>query len=224
MRDGTLTESNNLRAQRRERTRRKILLAAVRIFAELGFEAASMGAIASRAGMKKALVQYHFETKLKLWQESVNLLWQEMHTLADSLPKLGGNLGGNLGGKGSADQERNQIREAFRAIIRFAKQHPDWVGIMFREAATPGPRLDWLVETHLKKDISDGVEFVTLAQSHGLLPAGSALHILHIISGALTYILLVAPLTKRATGIDLTVDDSLDTTVDTLLTMLNPGH
>lgn len=211
-----MTESNNLRAQRRERTRRKILLAAVRIFAELGFEAASMGTIASRAGMKKALVQYHFETKLKLWQESVNLLWQEMHALADSLPKLDS--------ASSVDQERNQIREVFRAIIRFAKQHPDWVGIMFREAATPGPRLDWLVETHLQKDISDGVEFVTLAQSHGLLPAGSALHVLHIISGALTYILLVAPLTQRATGVDLTVDDSLDTTVDMLLTMLNPGR
>ena len=93
---------------------------------------------------------------------------------------------------------------------------------MFREAATPGPRLDWLVETHLKKDISDGVDFVSRAQAHGLLPQGSALHILHIISGALTYILLVAPLTKRATGVDLTVDESLDTTVDMLLAMLSP--
>ncbi len=211
-----MTDSNNLRSQRRERTRKKILLAAVRIFAGQGFDAASMGAIASRAGMKKALVQYHFETKLKLWQESVNLLWDEMHSLAESLPKLGPQL--------SVEQERDQIREAFRAIIRFAKQHPDWVGIMFREAATPGPRLDWLVENHLGKDINDGVEFVTLAQSHGLLPAGSALHILHIISGALTYILLVAPLTKRATGVDLTVDESLDTTVDMLLTMLNPAR
>ncbi len=173
-----------------------------------------MGTIANRAGMKKALVQYHFETKLKLWQESVNLLWAEMRNLADGLPKLNKSP--------TVDQERNQIREAFRAIIRFAKQHPDWVGIMFREAATPGPRLDWLVETHLKNDINDGVEFVVLAQSHGLLPPGSALHILHIISGALTYILLVAPLTKRATGVDLTVEDSLDTTVDMLLTMLNP--
>ncbi len=173
-----------------------------------------MGTIANRAGMKKALVQYHFETKLKLWQESVNLLWAEMRNLADGLPKLNKSP--------TVDQERNQIREAFRAIIRFAKQHPDWVGIMFREAATPGPRLDWLVETHLKNDINDGVEFVVLAQSHGLLPSGSALHILHIISGALTYILLVAPLTKRATGVDLTVEDSLDTTVDMLLTMLNP--
>jgi TetR/AcrR family transcriptional regulator len=211
-----LTESNNLRTQRRERTRKKILLSAVRIFAELGFDAASMGTIASRAGMKKALVQYHFETKLNLWQESVNLLWDEMHNLADGLPKLENCP--------SIELEHNQIREAFRAIIRFAKKHPDWVGIMFREAATPGPRLDWLVETHLKKDISDGIKFVTLAQSHDLLPAGSALHILHIISGALTYILLVAPLTKRATGVDLTVDDSLDTTVDMLLTMLNPAR
>lgn len=206
--------TDNLRAQRRERTRRKILQAAVRVFAELGFEAASMGTIAARAGMKKALVQYHFETKLKLWQCSVDFIWLELRQLENRLPRLSS--------QADAEQERALIREVFRSIIRFAKDHPDWVGIMFREASAPGPRLDWLVEKHLHKDLADGVAFVELAQAHGLLPPGSALHILHIISGALTYILLVAPLSKKASGVDLTTDESLDTTVDLLLAMLNP--
>lgn len=206
--------TDNLRAQRRERTRRKILQAAVRVFAELGFEAASMGTIAARAGMKKALVQYHFETKLKLWQCSVDFIWLELRQLENRLPRLNS--------QANAEQERALIREVFRSIIRFAKDHPDWVGIMFREASAPGPRLDWLVEQHLRQDLADGVAFVELAQAHGLLPPGSALHILHIISGALTYILLVAPLSKKASGVDLTTEESLDTTVDLLLAMLNP--
>lgn len=209
-----MTEASNLRAQRRERTRLKILQSAVRVFAELGFDAASMGSIASHAGLKKALVQYHFETKLKLWQEAVNHLWAQLHSLEAQLPRLNNER--------TPAQEREMLRDVFRAIIRFAKDHPDWVGIMFREASTPGPRLDWLVEQHLRKDIEEGTRFVELAQAHGLLPAGPPLHILHIISGALTYLLLVAPLTKRATGIKLTSDESLDTTVDLLLEMLRP--
>nr|WP_281388621.1 TetR/AcrR family transcriptional regulator [Litorivivens lipolytica] len=199
---------------RREETREKILRAAVRIFAELGFEAASMGSIAARADLKKALVQYHFETKLNLWQEAVNFLWSELHTLEDGLPRLSD--------FSSHDDEREILRQVLRAIIRFAKSHPDWVGIMFREASSPGPRLDWLVENHLKRDIEDGTAFIATAQSHGLLPEGPPLQILNIISGALTYPLLVAPLTKRATGINMASDESLDATVDILLNMLKP--
>lgn len=209
-----MTNSTNRRAQRREETREKILTAAVRVFAELGFEAASMGSIANRAGLKKALVQYHFETKLNLWQEAVNSLWSELHTIEDRLPRLSDIT--------SRDEERDILREVLRAIIHFAKNHPDWVGIMFREASSPGPRLDWLVEKHLKKDIEDGTRFIELAQSHGLLPQGSSLHILNIISGALTYPMLVSPLTKRAAGISMASDESLDTTVDILLNMLKP--
>ncbi len=209
-----MTNSTNRRAQRREETREKILTAAVRVFAELGFEAASMGSIANRAGLKKALVQYHFETKLNLWQEAVNSLWEELHSLENRLPRLAE--------VSTRDEEREILRQVFRAIIDFARSHPDWVGIMFREASTPGPRLDWLVENHLKKDIEEGSAFIALAQSHGLLPQGSPLHILNIISGALTYPLLVSPLTKRAAGISMASEESLDATVDILLNMLKP--
>ena len=209
-----MTNSLNRRAQRREETREKILEAAVRVFAELGFEAASMGTIATRAGLKKALVQYHFETKLNLWQEAVNSLWSELHTIESRLPRLTDMT--------SRDDEREILREVLLGIIRFAKSRPDWVGIMFREASSPGPRLDWLVENHLKKDIEDGTRFIELAQSHGLLPEGSPLHILNIISGALTYPLLVSPLTERAAGISMASDEALDATVDILLNMLKP--
>ena len=209
-----MPEASNQRTLRRERTRQKILDSAVRIFAELGFDAASMGSIANHAGLKKALVQYHFETKLKLWQEAMNHLWAQLHQLEAQLPHLDDHR--------SLSEERDLLREVFKAIIRFAKSHPDWVGIMFREASTPGPRLDWLVDNHLRKDIEDGTRFVELAQAHDLLPAGPPLHLLHIISGALTYVLLVAPLTKRATGVRMTSDESLDTTVDLLLEMLRP--
>lgn len=203
----------NARALKKQHTRRRILGAAIREFAELGFDAASMGVIARRAGLKKALVQYHFETKINLWKEAVDTLWLQLEELNDTLPPQPVD--------GTAEQEKAYIREVFRQVIRFARDHPAWVGVMFREASTPGARLDWLIEKHLRRNFEDGIALVEMAQRHGVLPEGSPLHLIHIISGALTYLLLVAPLTERITGVDLKTDDSLDTTVDLLITMLS---
>jgi AcrR family transcriptional regulator len=53
-------------AERREATRAKILDAAGELFARLGFENASVEAIAGRAEVVKGTVYQHFETKLDL--------------------------------------------------------------------------------------------------------------------------------------------------------------
>lgn len=211
----TLSVQPNARELKKQRTRGQILNAAIQEFAEAGFDAASMGAIARRAGLKKALVQYHFETKINLWKEAVDALWQHLQVLDHHLPPEPAD--------GSPGEERRYIREVFRQLIRFARDHPAWVGVMFREASTPGPRLDWLIERHLRRNIDDGIRLVEMAQRLGVLPQGSPLHIIHIISGALTYLLLVAPLTERVTGVDLKTDESLDTTVDLLMNMLAPS-
>lgn len=48
-------------------TRRKILSAALETFSELGYAGSSIHAIAKRANLQKAHVQYHFGTKDDLW-------------------------------------------------------------------------------------------------------------------------------------------------------------
>lgn len=197
------------RQQRKERTRHLILQSAIEVFAELGFEAASMGEIAKRAQMKKALVQYHFETKDNLWREAMLVLWQQ---LENAFPKY-------LQGV-DASRERESVREVFRQIIRFVKDHPAWAGIIIRESATPGARLDWLVENCLGKNIREGVEFLERAQNHGVLPKGDPLYLLHIISGALIYIHLVAPMTHRATGVDMTDEQGIETLLDTFMGLM----
>lgn len=201
--------ANITRLQQKHQTRQRILNAAIEGFAEFGFDACSLAEIARRSRIKKALVQYHFETKEKLWKAAIEQLWT---TMRQTLP-------GQLSASPLA-ADQTSLRFVLRQIIHFARDNPAWVGIMFREAATPGPRLDWFIDNYLKQDFEEGTEFIRQAQLQGLLPAGSAIHLLHIISGALTYLLIVSPLTERATGIDITSDASLDTLVELLIGLL----
>ena len=205
--------ANITRVQQKHQTRQRILSAAIGGFAEFGFDACSLAEIARRSRIKKALVQYHFETKEKLWKAAIEQLWT---TMRQTLP-------GQLSATPLA-ADQTSLRFVLRQIIHFARDNPAWVGIMFREAATPGPRLDWFIDNYLKQDFEEGTEFIRQAQLHGLLPAGSAIHLLHIISGALTYLLIVSPLTERATGIDITSDASLDTLVELLIGLLTGHH
>lgn len=66
MTDGRLGETNRV-----SETRQRILDAAVELFGERGFSGVSVRDIAERAGVKKALVFYHHESKAILLQRAL---------------------------------------------------------------------------------------------------------------------------------------------------------
>ena len=203
----------NLRQRQRDSTREQILTAATTVFARQGFEAASMAEIAALAGHKKALLQYHFSTKDNLWRHAVAHLW----ALRDRvLPRY-------LDDDGAGSAEAS-LRNVLRAVLAFNHHHPEWVALVFRESARPGKRLTWLIDHYLGQDITQGSEFILRAQHDGLLPEVSPLQLLHLISGALCYTQLVAPMTLQATGIDLSSNAAMDEQVDILLKLLQPPN
>ncbi|MEQ8279586.1 MAG: TetR family transcriptional regulator [Deltaproteobacteria bacterium] len=65
----------------RHETSEKILTAADALLAEVGYDGASVGRVAERAGVNKALVFYHFESKSKL-VEAVLARYYEAHQSA----------------------------------------------------------------------------------------------------------------------------------------------
>ena len=201
------------RRQQRAQSREQILDAAVQAFARFGFEATSMADIAASAGLKKALVQYHFETKENLWRKAMAHLW---HLRDEVLPRYLDDA--TLAG------DRASLREVLSAILKFNQHHPEWIALVFRESATPGPRLSWLIEHYLRDDIRNGTEFIERAQKAGLLPDVSPLQLLHLISAALSYNLLVAPMTAQAVGVDLTTAEAMDEQVDILMDLLHPAR
>lgn len=201
----------NSREEQRRQTRRRILRAAIRCFAEAGFEAASLARIAGDAGVKKALVQYHFTTKDTLWQAAAEQLWTERNA------RLSGIVGGGRAALAGA------LRPAFTALVEFTREQPAWLWFMFHEAQVDSPRRRWLLDRFLRDDYSLGLCFVRECQRQGLIREGPPLHLLHLISGALTYNLLVAPQTLEATGTDLASKASIDRQVDLLLAVLAPA-
>src|SRR5208283_4058743 len=78
-----LDEAEIVNVRRRQgrsaETRRKILEGALVEFATAGFEGATTRSIAQRAEVPHALVIYHFETKLGIWQAVVERALAEMH-------------------------------------------------------------------------------------------------------------------------------------------------
>jgi AcrR family transcriptional regulator len=191
--------------------RTAILEAAAELFGQVGFEGTSMKAVASAAGEKKTLVQYHFRYKQQLWEETVAYVWQQRNealpTFLDLAPEDLSAL--------------ETMEDLCRYILKFTFANPTWVKIMFQEASTPGPRLDWMVERFFIDDFASGREVVELAQARGVLPDVDPLHLLYTLSGALIYLVNVAPIIERVTGQGATDDAFIEQYVATLLQILS---
>jgi len=199
------------RQRQRTETRDQILTAAVKVFARAGFEAASLAAIASEAQVKKALVQYHFSTKEQLWKDAATRLWTERNSRLSDVQAS--DYGESL---------TTKMRQGFTTLVEFTRENPEWLWFMFHEAAANGPRMQWLIDNFLREDYRLGESFVSQFQAQGVIRKGSSLHLLHLISGALTYNLLVAPQTRQVTGVDLASEQSIIEQVNLLQALLAP--
>jgi hypothetical protein len=107
-------------------------------------------------------------------------------------------------------------------VVEFTRDKPQWLWFMFHEGATSSDRLQWLIDNFINDDYTHGQDFIRDYQARGLIRQGPPLQLIHLISGALTYNLLVAPQTLRATQQDLTSGKAISEQVDLLLAMLVP--
>ncbi|MFI8520791.1 TetR/AcrR family transcriptional regulator [Streptomyces sp. NPDC085481] len=78
------------KAERALETRERILGAACEVIAEIGFENVSMRKVAEHAGVSKALLHYHFDTREKLFAEAMT------HSFAQTGTDLEGEDGASV--------------------------------------------------------------------------------------------------------------------------------
>ena len=122
-----------------DRTRERILAAALDLFSERSFEGASTRLIAERAGVQQPLLTYHFGSKEDLWRTAIGQLFGELaRALAERMAGLRG-----------VDDE-TVAKLVVGDFVRFSATHPQLHRIIMQECKSEGDRLAWLVDQHVR--------------------------------------------------------------------------
>jgi AcrR family transcriptional regulator len=109
-------------------TREDLLRAGAHVFAERGFDGATTELIARRAGATKAMINYHFGSKERLYEAILLATFTEIASRLDGVHARGG----------SAPEQLRTFVEAFAAA---AGDNPAFPAIMVREALSGGAHL-----------------------------------------------------------------------------------
>jgi AcrR family transcriptional regulator len=175
-----------------QQTRERMVEAALEVFTDKGFDAASTRQIAARAGVNHGLIPYYFGTKRKLWQEAVDLAFGDMQRDIEAL----------LGDAGGLDA-RERAARMIRGHVRHIASRPEFVRLMFEEGKRRGERMRWIVDRHVQP-LYDAVAEV-VAQGHGRAgprPAVSPVHFFYAMAGASGLVFHQAEECRRVSGED----------------------
>jgi AcrR family transcriptional regulator len=117
------------RSNNTERTRQKILDAALRLFAAHGYACASTQAIIEASQVTKPVLYYHFGSKAGLFRSVVDKAENQLLELISRI-------------KGDVENTPKRLVEICAAIFRFACNHPEVMGLavdLLLEAREQGP-------------------------------------------------------------------------------------
>jgi AcrR family transcriptional regulator len=190
-------------------TRDRILAAALDLFAERSFDGASTREIATRAGVAQPLLNYHFRSKDDLWRAAVDTLFEALrHTMTTRLDGLRG------------VDEVTVAKLSVREFITFSARNPQLHRIITQESKADGPRMDWLVEQHIRPLYDNTVALFERLARDGVVPAIAPPHLYYILTGAGPTMFVLGPECARLTGLDPTSDEVIEAHADAVCQLL----
>ena len=137
---------NEPRTKRGEATKAKILQAAEEVFAESGYQLASVSKITARAGVGQGTFYLYFDTKLDLFEQLI----EDLNKRVRKAMSVG------------AARGRNRVeseREGFREFFRFTAEHPALYRVI-REAEQVSPES---MHRHYERIVAGYIEGLTKA-------------------------------------------------------------
>ncbi|MEO1057504.1 MAG: TetR/AcrR family transcriptional regulator [Actinomycetota bacterium] len=182
------------RAEQREHTRKRIVVAAVAVFAERGFEGASTRLIAARADTTQGLVTYHFASKDDLWRAAADHVFGILGAAFETGP----------------DEQPPGGREVLRRFVEANAAHPEVFHFIVDAGRHDNERMRWLVDHHLRERFE---QFVGFNDASGIDAATTY----YAVAGASSLIFCVGPECRRLTGADPTDPAVIDAHVDLML-------
>lgn len=114
--------------QQRERTRARVLQAALQLFAERGLHGTSMAAVAERAGVGKGTVFHHFAGRSDLVRAVLEQRQQELRELVGQLPPQA--------------SPSETLRAFARAVARSVDADPSSFAVYLRALTDPAMRAE----------------------------------------------------------------------------------
>jgi AcrR family transcriptional regulator len=190
-------------------TRERILTAALDLFSELSFDGATTRDIAARAGVTQPLLNYHFSSKDELWRAAVDGLFETLSRV----------LSARADGLRGVD-EVTVARLLVREFIYFSADHPQLHRIITQECKTDGPRMDWLVERHIRPLYDEATALFARLAEQGHLPDIPPPHLYYILTGAGPTMFVLAPECRRLSGIDPQAREVVEAHADAVTTLI----
>lgn len=172
-------------------TRDRILAAAAELFSERSFDGATTRDIAALAGVTQPLLNYHFRTKDELWRAAVDRLFGLLRQAMQERAR-------GLRGVDDVTTAKLLVRE----FVSFSARNPQLHRIIMQESKADGPRMDYLVDRHVRLIYERTVEmFETLARA-GAVPDIPAAHLYYILTGAGPTMFVLGPECRRLSSLD----------------------
>lgn len=141
--------------------RDRILSAARRSFATVGFEGAATRQIATEAGVAQSLLLYHFGSKDALWRAVMDQLFEGLgERMAAALRQA------------SDGSVRQRLLAVVRGFIALCAEDADIHRIMTIEGRQASERLKWLVDRHLRISYLQACDLIRQGQKAGCVRSG----------------------------------------------------
>lgn len=189
--------------------REDIVAAAVELFAERSYDGASTREIAARAGVTQPLVAYHFRTKEELWQAAVDALFERLHRTLDERTH-------GLRGVDPVTSAKLLVRE----FITFSARNPELHRIITQESKADGPRMDHLVDRHVRPIYERTTALFAELVRTGAVPAIPPAHLYYILTGAGPTMFVLGPECRRLSGLDPSDDAVIEAHADAVCLLL----
>ncbi|MEM9408560.1 MAG: TetR/AcrR family transcriptional regulator, partial [Acidobacteriota bacterium] len=209
------TSKKQRRPQRRGiATRDRLIEAALRVFAARGFEGATTREIAQEAGVALAALTYHFESKDELWRCTADRFFLEHREHQEQ--RIAG-----LEGVDAATVARLVLRD----LVRSAAQNPDLHRFVMQEGMAPTPRLEWLVERHVRPQLEILETYFggEVGRASGFALNGSPALLHYLLVGTAAAIYVQAPEFELLTGESPREPKRVEEHLDAVMALFFPG-
>ncbi len=193
-------------------TQRKLLDAAIEAFSENGFKGTSTRDIAERAGVHHPLITYHFKNKDRLWRAAADRIFSQfVQSLAKTLEE------------NHHKSPKARMASMIHSYVRYARHQPALHKVMVQESSYPNPRLDWLVDTHLKPLFKTTFQMIEQLQELGVAPQGNPALLFNMMRVSGGGLLALNHELAASSDIDVNADETIEELADLMVKVFLPG-